>query len=376
MRSSKSVNSVTTTHVWIGTDIALDITSSGNVISYVQGRNGAIKSDYGWHVYNAHGDVVRLTDSSENVIKHYDYDPYGIEKGKDNSDPNPYRYCGEYYDKETGYTYLRARYYNPNLGRFINEDPIMDGHNWYVYANNNPIMYQDPSGLSFILVAALVGAAVFAWGSNAHQATNGFTESWDWGNINNTAETLKWAGIGAGAGALGGGTFAAATAGSFVASTSAVAAGTQTIAAVAGTSGLGAAAGLVAQNFSQATNQVSQTFTSFTTPKNTVLWSGGNEAKNAATQFAQSNGGKTLEMTFRGRALESFTRVFGYDKMKPLWDKASHDFANKATGNVTAFINPDKFRGVDSIFSSIEYPAVARNVVEGLAETIRVIYLS
>ena len=57
------------------------------------------------------------------------------------------RYCGEYYDAETGLIYLRARYYDPSIGRFISEDPIKDGINWYVYCSNNPIKFVDPSGL-------------------------------------------------------------------------------------------------------------------------------------------------------------------------------------------------------------------------------------
>lgn len=52
---------------------------------------------------------------------------------------NPFRYGGEYADSETGSIYLRARYYDPNSGRFISEDPIKDGYNWYVYAGNNPV---------------------------------------------------------------------------------------------------------------------------------------------------------------------------------------------------------------------------------------------
>ena len=49
---------------------------------------------------------------------------------------------------ESGYTYLRARYYDPSIGRFISEDPIFDGDNWYAYCGNDPINYIDPSGLS------------------------------------------------------------------------------------------------------------------------------------------------------------------------------------------------------------------------------------
>ena len=43
--------------------------------------------------------------------------------------------------------YLRARYYVPELGRFVNEDPALDGDNWYVYANNDPVNWIDPTGL-------------------------------------------------------------------------------------------------------------------------------------------------------------------------------------------------------------------------------------
>ena len=67
---------------------------------------------------------------------------------EDGNDNNPFRYSGEYTDGETGMIYLRARYYDPGLGRFISEDPIKDGMNWYVYCNGNPVNRWDPSGLS------------------------------------------------------------------------------------------------------------------------------------------------------------------------------------------------------------------------------------
>ena len=60
---------------------------------------------------------------------------------------NPFRYCGEYYDEELDSVYLRNRYYQPAVGRFINEDPIKDGLNWYNYCAGNPVMMIDPSGL-------------------------------------------------------------------------------------------------------------------------------------------------------------------------------------------------------------------------------------
>ena len=85
------------------------------------------------------------------ITKNYIYDAFGNEQYT-MADSNPFRYCGEYADRETGLLYLRNRYYDPSTGRFITEDPIQDGNNWYVYANNNPVMYIDPWGLeSYIL---------------------------------------------------------------------------------------------------------------------------------------------------------------------------------------------------------------------------------
>ena len=61
---------------------------------------------------NEHGDVVNLTDKDGKVTKSYRYDAFGVEKNIDEKDTNAFRYCGEYYDKETSTVYLRARYYN------------------------------------------------------------------------------------------------------------------------------------------------------------------------------------------------------------------------------------------------------------------------
>ena len=142
MRRSKTVNGVKTEHIWVGSDIALDITGN-SVVSYVQ----VIKSNYGWYVYNAHGDVVQLCDNNGVVTKSYDYDPYGNQLTEaDALDKNPYRYSGEYYDAESGYIYLRARYYDSATGRFISEDPAFDGFNWYAYCGGNPLNRWDPSG--------------------------------------------------------------------------------------------------------------------------------------------------------------------------------------------------------------------------------------
>ena len=60
---------------------------------------------------------------------------------------------GEYHDDETGFIYLRNRYYDPKTGRFISEDPAMDGLNWYAYCTDNPVNFVDPWGLEYVVVS-------------------------------------------------------------------------------------------------------------------------------------------------------------------------------------------------------------------------------
>ena len=106
-----------------------------------------------WYVKDAHGDTVQLTDGNGNIVWNYAYDAFGNQKETVNSgtEPyNPFRYTGEYFDAETGFIYLRARYMDPQTGRFVSEDPVGDGVNWYVYAGGNPVAFYDPSGLSIL----------------------------------------------------------------------------------------------------------------------------------------------------------------------------------------------------------------------------------
>ena len=57
-----------------------------------------------------------------------------------------YSYTGKNIDKSTQFVYFGARYYDPEVGRFITEDPAKDGMNWFVYCRNNPLKYMDPDG--------------------------------------------------------------------------------------------------------------------------------------------------------------------------------------------------------------------------------------
>lgn len=101
---------------------------------------------------DSHGNVVQLTDESGAVTKTYEYDSFGNEVKPDGKDSNPFRYCGEYYDKETEEVYLRARYYQPAVGRFLTRDTytgeadeLLSLH-LYTYCENDGVNAWDSSG--------------------------------------------------------------------------------------------------------------------------------------------------------------------------------------------------------------------------------------
>ncbi len=103
--------------------------------------------------HDAHGSVRSLTDSTGAVTDIYQYDGYGHTMSAIGSTINPYRYSGERLDTGLGLYHLRARYYNPQLGRFISRDPLggrsrvpVSLHR-YLYANADPVNNSDPTGL-------------------------------------------------------------------------------------------------------------------------------------------------------------------------------------------------------------------------------------
>jgi len=164
LRNSKTVNGVTTDFLLNGMNVVAE-TTNGNTTQYLRGLQLIASSDSNnnknYYYYNGHGDVTALTNSSGSVIKEYDYDPFGVQTNLDSNgeDSNPFRYCGEYFDKETGDIYLRARYYSASRGRFNAQDPTMDGLNLYVYCVNNPIRFIDPKGLYYVPIRDVVEAA-------------------------------------------------------------------------------------------------------------------------------------------------------------------------------------------------------------------------
>lgn len=101
---------------------------------------------------NRQGSVIALTGSSGSLgsaYEEYQYDPYGKPDSADiTATGTPFRYTGRRYDRETGLYYYRARYYSPDLGRFMQTDHIgyEGGANLYAYVMNSPVNGQDPYG--------------------------------------------------------------------------------------------------------------------------------------------------------------------------------------------------------------------------------------
>ena len=139
------------THLTVGGDnlhFFYDAQSRPAKVSY----NGTIYT----YVHNLQGDVVGLLDNAGTLVVEYKYDAWGkmiVTTGSLAATLgacNPFRYRGYVYDEETGLYYLRSRYYNPVVGRFVNEDgaiiPGLLSTNMFAYCSNNPLSLVDTSG--------------------------------------------------------------------------------------------------------------------------------------------------------------------------------------------------------------------------------------
>ena len=153
------------THLWDGQNIVAEVGATGVIVArYLRGANLIAREQDGaaqYYLFNAHGDVAQRTDALGNLLKNYRYDAFGNEENPEPLDVNPFRYCGEYFDRETGDYYLRARSYDPRTGRFTAEDSTRSSEvslpgdkktidplslNLYIYCRGDSINFIDPSG--------------------------------------------------------------------------------------------------------------------------------------------------------------------------------------------------------------------------------------
>ncbi len=153
---------------------------TGKTITYLYGEKGIVGFNYNGNDYyyrkDIHGDVLAIYNANGKVVASYQYDAWGKLIGQtDNSGinlatVNPIRYRSYYYDTETGFYYLESRYYDPEIGRFLNADTLDylgDGEdlknlNSFTYCSNNPVNYRDDNGhLSFFVAIGLGIAAQY-----------------------------------------------------------------------------------------------------------------------------------------------------------------------------------------------------------------------
>jgi len=118
--------------------------------------------------FDGNGNLVLLADESGTVTAAYEYGPYGElwrASGPD-AGRNPFRFSTKYRDAETALYYYGHRYYSPDYGRFISQDPIREsgGLNLYAFVNNNPTNYYDYLGMFFDFGGAFDSASNFVGG--------------------------------------------------------------------------------------------------------------------------------------------------------------------------------------------------------------------
>ncbi|MDC0819344.1 RHS repeat-associated core domain-containing protein, partial [Flavonifractor plautii] len=129
---------------------------NSNVIRLIRGSELIARSSdsesartYYHYASDEMGSTTHIVDESGNVQNRYAYDAWGKIEVKEEAVPNRFTYYGQQIDPITQQYYLRARFYNPVIGRFTQEDTYRgDGLNLYAYCANNPVYYVDPSGLA------------------------------------------------------------------------------------------------------------------------------------------------------------------------------------------------------------------------------------
>ena len=201
LRTSKIVDGATTTYQYVGDKLyylcAKDATGADDyemyffydsydkltVLKYFK-HKGENPGEYTYYVAtNYFGDVVALYSGQGDLRVTYEYDAWGniiavrdadeaiITDSDSIAHRNPIRYRSYYYDTETGLYYLQSRYYNPEIGRFLNADGYVTtgqgllSYNMFVYCLNNPVKLSDPTGkivglkvVCSVIVIALVTA--------------------------------------------------------------------------------------------------------------------------------------------------------------------------------------------------------------------------
>ena len=215
-RTEKTVHGITSKYYLDGDKVVLENTGNGSIYYSYDADDKLVSmtlngTEY-FYIRNGQGDITGLIDTVGTQVVSYTYDSWGklvsIEGSlKDTVGlQNPYRYRGYRYDTETGFYSLQSRYYDPEIGRFINADApeILGlsagnvlGANLFAYCNNNPINYSDPSG--YFTPANVIGAVIGLIGGAVigTALANYFKLGWPWkglviGSVSAALTVVGW----------------------------------------------------------------------------------------------------------------------------------------------------------------------------------------
>jgi len=313
-RTSRQVSTSTSTaYLYDGEEVAQE--KQGSAVNPILGGPGAderfARNESTGRTYfltDGLASTVALTDATGAAVQQYSYDAYGNSSSVPAAS-NPYQFTGREND-DNGLYYMRARYYSPAMGRFISEDPtgLTGGINSYAYVGSSPTLGRDPSGKNPLLFAAIGGGVDLA----IQLAQNGGDISCvDWGKVGAAAL------IGAAGGFVG-------EIGAFIFEDF--------------------TAGLAIDASGEPIN---------------VFWSGSDAARDVAAEWAEANGGTTLELSSLGRAAAAESEGLPWNEARPIWAKASQTYAESASGVVHVFHGP--VVNVESIWATVEWRALLAN---------------
>ncbi|MDP4120450.1 MAG: RHS repeat-associated core domain-containing protein [Bacillota bacterium] len=173
IRNDKNVNGSITKYIYDSDNkLTALIMPNGKLAQFFYGKDGTVSSMnyrgfYYFFVKDVQGNIIKILDQSGAIVTNYSYDAWGKVSITDSTGStnltalnpgmiSPFAFKGYVYDKESGLYYLNSRYYDPNTGRFINQDDFdaavkvdisaNGNYNMFAYCSNNPITNSDPSG--------------------------------------------------------------------------------------------------------------------------------------------------------------------------------------------------------------------------------------